>query len=68
VNKTLGLYVYFSTHLISWKVNIKIFWLSNCAYLFQSKNLEDHIEFEHGYDKNSPSITSVSAMDIPSVY
>jgi hypothetical protein len=31
----------------------------------QLRNIEDHMEFEHGYDINSPSITTVSTTDMP---
>lgn len=40
------------------------FHCSNCVYLLQLKNLEDHMEFEHGYDISSQAIIIVSSMPI----
>lgn len=38
---------------------------SNFDFFMQLRNIEDHMEFEHGYDINSPSITTVSTTDMP---
>ena len=62
VNRMLGLYVSFYTP----KSLVKTGSLhcSNCVYLLQLKNLEDHMEAEHGYDMSSQPIIIVSSMPI----
>jgi len=37
---------------------------SNVDFFMQLKNIEDHMEFEHGYDMSSPSIVTVSNTDM----
>ena len=50
--------------LHSIKLCAKISDCSNVDFFMQLKNIEDHMEFEHGYDMSSPSIVTVSNTDM----
>ena len=49
-------------------LNCVVHKVSNCSnfdFFMQLKNLEDHMDFEHGYDMSSPSLITVSNPDMP---